>query len=439
MTILPNPPSLKVTIAWESAAVPIKDDAGIYQARLTLSAASSSNYFIKLQVTGTAIYNVDFKLSRGTSAGGSDYWVEIQGGVTTFDVAVLINQNNDPTETIIMTILPGAGYVVGATPATTITMTNGATMPTFADWGIAKHGLDEGDLQPYNGGDVIHDGDFTGNRVYRKKIEWGGGQGSGLQSDATDLVFEQCVIRATSKLAYAFKANGSYVPKSIRFIDCDFVGLSHAAYMGRAIQGRFAQNSQGDPGLTVTGCRARYFCSDFIQLSGNTYGARVLDNYVSESGCWDGSNPDSSPHTDFFQLTNSSPFYVEDILIQGNNWDWPIEDAHPGHGSNAFWQLDNKPITVNGLRAIQNWIAGGNNTFDNNLDIQPSGIEIRNNLIFDLVWDGASVGDMRYSLLSTDWAQQEKRSGNKSGRRANDVARITGGTSANFNTSLVWR
>ena len=115
-------PALTFTVASAS----VDEAAGTYQISVTLSASSSTATTLSYTLSGTATQGSDYTIQAS---------VTLAANVTTAQIPIVIvdDQDEEPDETVIVTLASGDGYTLGSITAFTLTITdNDATALSFA-------------------------------------------------------------------------------------------------------------------------------------------------------------------------------------------------------------------------------------------------------------------------------------------------------------------
>ena len=121
LTIQDNDPT--PTVSFSAASVSVSESAGTVNLTLLLSAASASTVTVNYSVGGTATAGVDYAALPGS--------ITIAPGRTAryLPVTIIDDQEDEPNETVIVTLTSATSATVGATRAATLTI-RGNDLPT---------------------------------------------------------------------------------------------------------------------------------------------------------------------------------------------------------------------------------------------------------------------------------------------------------------------
>ena len=116
LTVRPKP-----QVTWTLASQSVAESIGARNLRLTISPAPTSTVSVGYALSGTATRGADYSIAGVTSNNGT---VSVASGMTVVDIPVTITDdaNNEPNETLTLTLSDGAGYGVGGTRAHTLTI-----------------------------------------------------------------------------------------------------------------------------------------------------------------------------------------------------------------------------------------------------------------------------------------------------------------------------
>ncbi len=113
-------PALTFTVASAS----VDEAAGTYPISVTLSASSSTETTLSYTLSGTATQGSDYTIQSSVTLNGTSAQIPI---------VIVDDQDEEPDETIIVTLSSGDGYTLGSTTAFTLTITdNDAVTLSFA-------------------------------------------------------------------------------------------------------------------------------------------------------------------------------------------------------------------------------------------------------------------------------------------------------------------
>ncbi len=127
----------KPTVVFAPASAAVSEDAGTRNVVLNLTPASTTNFTLNYRLGGTAILGTDYSIS-----GAGTFSVPANTSSVSIPVAITDDSVNESSETIILTLTPGAGYNIGAAPEHTLTITDNDT-PEVA-FALASASVGEG-------------------------------------------------------------------------------------------------------------------------------------------------------------------------------------------------------------------------------------------------------------------------------------------------------
>ena len=132
----------KPTVVFAPVSATVSEDVGTRNVVLNLTPASTSNFTLNYRLGGTAILGTDYSIS-----GAGTISVPANSSSVSIPVAITDDSVNESSETIILTLTPGAGYKIGAAPEHTLTITDN-DMPEVA-FALASASVGE-DAGTYN-------------------------------------------------------------------------------------------------------------------------------------------------------------------------------------------------------------------------------------------------------------------------------------------------
>ncbi len=127
----------KPTVVFAPVSAAVSEDAGTRNVVLNLTPASTTNFTLNYRLGGTAILGTDYSIS-----GAGTFSVPANTSSVRIPVSITDDRVNESSETIILTLTPGAGYNIGAAPEHTLTITDNDT-PEVA-FALASASVGEG-------------------------------------------------------------------------------------------------------------------------------------------------------------------------------------------------------------------------------------------------------------------------------------------------------
>ncbi len=118
-------PSLPA-LTFAAASASVDEVAGTYRVQVTLSASSSTATTLRYTLSGTATQSTDYTIPSSVTLGANATSAQIP-------IVIVNDQEEEPDETIIVTLVRSSGYTLGSITAFTLTITdNDGTTISFA-------------------------------------------------------------------------------------------------------------------------------------------------------------------------------------------------------------------------------------------------------------------------------------------------------------------
>ena len=117
----PPPPLERPTASFSSPSASAGEASGIRNVTLNLSSAASADLAVHYTLSGTATRGADYGIS-GVTSGAGTVTVAFGAARAIIPVAITDDRAAESDETVVLTLKPGAGYVVGGTNVHTLTI-----------------------------------------------------------------------------------------------------------------------------------------------------------------------------------------------------------------------------------------------------------------------------------------------------------------------------